>query len=257
VRTLAAEFPNDNPALHRGAIWVNVETVGVPIAERADDPTPVVPTVIEPEAVETVVTVVPEPRASGIVAIADAVAEANDADEGLEAEELVVEELPPLDEVAETAAPQAAAAETVANDVAPQESMALPKGPDDPFTALVCVMADVAVGAGSPFVAAALPLLLLDGRLEAGFAEDAIALLRAGGVVDDAGIAPSFVAVTSAWRAILCGTSDDLGACGAAMLDEWAADVLSRLLAALDKKDHLRRQLRDRGVAAFGLIEAA
>jgi hypothetical protein len=41
------------------------------------------------------------------------------------------------------------------------------------------------------------------------------------------------------------------------MLDEWAADVLARLFGAPDRSAQLRRELRGRGVAAFGLIEAA
>jgi hypothetical protein len=76
-------------------------------------------------------------------------------------------------------------------------------------------------------------------------------------MIDDDGPTTSFTSVTSAWRAILRGTSDDLAACGTAMLDEWAADVLARLIGELGRTAQLRRELRDRGVAAFGLIEAA
>ena len=61
----------------------------------------------------------------------------------------------------------------------------------------------------------------------------------------------------NAWRSILLGTSDDFGACGAAMLDEWAADLVARLLGAPSRATALRRDLRSRGVAAFGLVEAA
>jgi hypothetical protein len=41
------------------------------------------------------------------------------------------------------------------------------------------------------------------------------------------------------------------------MLDEWAADLLARLLGAPARATGLRRDLRSRGVAAFGLVEAA
>ena len=41
------------------------------------------------------------------------------------------------------------------------------------------------------------------------------------------------------------------------MLDEWAADVLARLMGAPDRIPSLRRDLRTRGVVAFGLVEAA
>lgn len=254
---MSAEFPNDNPALHRGAIWFNAETVGPPVAdhvsfvdhdERAADtePTPEVPMVIE----------------SGVVLADDhnPVAVGDDHNQGVvvarcdgEEEEVavvVVEELPPLDDEA--------VVEVAANDIGPEESMAVPTGPDDPFTALVCAMADVAIGAGSPFVASLLPGLLMDGRLESGLSAEALAAMRAAGMLDESGmVTDELVRITKAWRAILCGTSDDLSTCGTMMLDEWAADLLARLFGATDRAAFLRRALRDRGVAAFGLIEAA
>ena len=143
--------------------------------------------------------------------------------------------------------------EVVANDVALHDSSALPPAPDDPFTVLVCMLADVAIGAGSPHVASLLPGLLFDGRLPEILDADAADALRASGVWDGAQVAPAFVAVTSAWCAILRGTSDDFDACGASMLDEWAADLLARLLAAPAKAPSLRQELRSRGVAAFGI----
>ena len=60
-----------------------------------------------------------------------------------------------------------------------------------------------------------------------------------------------------AWRAVLRGEVDDISTCGAAMLDEWAADVVSQALGAPGKATQLRRELRSRGVCAFGLVEAA
>jgi hypothetical protein len=57
-----------------------------------------------------------------------------------------------------------------------------------------------------------------------------------------------------AWRAILLGESDDFAACGSKTLDEWAADLIAQALAAPAKTDLVRRELRSRGVAAFGLV---
>ena len=33
VGTFAAEFPNDNPSLHEGALWVCRDVVGPPVVE--------------------------------------------------------------------------------------------------------------------------------------------------------------------------------------------------------------------------------
>ncbi len=60
-----------------------------------------------------------------------------------------------------------------------------------------------------------------------------------------------------AWRAILRGESDDYAACGASTLDEWAAATLARLIGVPSRAGELRRELRSRGVVAFGLLQAA
>jgi len=134
------------------------------------------------------------------------------------------------------------------------ETSVLPPAPDDPFTILVCTLADVAVGAGAPYVASVLPALLLEGRLDEAVPGEAAAALRAAGIVDAEGVVTEgFGARTRAWRSLLRGTSDDFDACGGVMLDEWAADLLARLLGAPARATLLRRDLRERGVAAFGL----
>ncbi|GEM_PF-1365491 len=137
------------------------------------------------------------------------------------------------------------------------DSSALPPAPDDPFTVLVCTLADVAIQAGAPRVAAILPGLLFDGRLPEPLDADLAEALRQAGLLEGNGVAQSFVATASAWRAILRGTSDDFGACGAAMLDEWASDLLARLVGAPASAPTFRQELRTRGVAAFGLVEVA
>jgi hypothetical protein len=64
----------------------------------------------------------------------------------------------------------------------------------------------------------------------------------------------SFTASVFAWRAILRGEGEDFGPCGASTLDERCADFVARLLPAPARVDILRRDLRARGVAAFGLL---
>jgi hypothetical protein len=102
-----------------------------------------------------------------------------------------------------------------------------PRAPADPYATLVATLAAVARDVGAPQLAARL--------------------------ADTLDIDP----VAMAWRAILRGESDDYAACGAATLDEWAADTLARLMSAPSRASQLRRELRSRGVVAFGLVEAA
>jgi hypothetical protein len=156
--------------------------------------------------------------------------------------EIVVEDLPPLDETA-----------CVEGAVVVAESAALPAASDDPFTVFLGALVDVALGAGSPHVASVLPGLLLEGRLEQGMAVEVLQALAGAKIASGTELTPAFVAQMNAWRAILRGTSDDFGACGAAMLDEWAADLVACLLGAPSRATALRRELRSHGVAAFGL----
>jgi hypothetical protein len=268
VVSLAAEFPNDNPELHRGVSWVCLDVTGAPVA-ILPEPEPEVIAVIEAAVIEAAVieaepvsvsvaeliapaepeiedAPVPEPRISGIVACGE-VNDLDDEDDG--AGEIVVEDLPPLDE--------SASVEGAAPMVAVGTSTALPPAPDDPFTTLVFTLADIAIGAGSPYVASLLPALLLEGRLDRALPADAAQALAEADVARGTEVTAAFIGQTRAWRAILSGTSDDFAACGNAMLDEWAAELLARLLGAPSRATALRRELRSHGVAAFGLVEAA
>jgi hypothetical protein len=58
----------------------------------------------------------------------------------------------------------------------------------------------------------------------------------------------------SAWESILRGEAGDLSACGEATLDSWTADVVARLVAHPDRAATIRRDLRRRGIAAFGML---
>jgi hypothetical protein len=304
VVSLAAEFPNDNPELHRGVSWVCLDVTGLPVAIPPEpEPEPMAVVVIEPEIITAVTIVepapasmsvaellaapepevvevndvieavepepvvideppVPEPRISGIVA-RGAVHDLDDEDD--DAADIVVEELPPLDESASVegatmmvAPPAPSALPALAAPPALVEtSTSLPPASDDPFTVLVSTLADVAIGAGSPYVASLLPGLLLEGRLDHSMAADAAVALAEADIARGTEVTATFIGQTRAWRAMLAGTSDDFAACGNAMLDEWAAELLARLLGAPSKATALRRELRSRGVAAFGLVEAA
>jgi hypothetical protein len=67
-----------------------------------------------------------------------------------------------------------------------------------------------------------------------------------------------FRATIGAWRAVLKGVSEDLSACGAQTLDRWAAELLATALGLpAGRVEELRRELRRRGVAAFGMLAQA
>jgi hypothetical protein len=298
VVSLAAEFPNDNPELHRGVSWVCLDVTGAPVAILPEPEPPSVSVAEllappEPERIaeavaEAVAEVahamaealaeeppVPEPRISGIVARGE-VRDDEDEDEDDGEGDIVVEELPPLDETAslEGAATAVASGVAHATEVAEvvelftatvatpppievSSATELPPASDDPFTTLVSALAGVAIGAGSPYVASLLPGLLIEGRLDHALPADAAQALAEADIARGTEVTPAFVAQTRAWRAILAGTSDDFAACGNAMLDEWAAELLARLLGAPSRATALRRDVRSHGVAAFGLVEAA
>jgi len=237
VGFLAPEFPNDNPALHGGVIWVCLEPTAKPTPE------------LVPRREPTVVA-----RMS-----AEVVNESDD--EGFLVEELtpiaptvmVVEELAPCTLVAAVAPVEPIVVfESVAPPSIDANESSAPPPSDDPFMTLVCTLADVAIAAGSPSIASLLPGLLFDGRLPDALDEDAAAMLKAAGIWNGESVEPQFVATVNAWRGILRGTSEDFSACGS-MLDEWASELLARLLDTQAAAPRLRQELRTRGVAAFGL----
>jgi hypothetical protein len=209
-----AEFPNDNGALHGGAVWLGCVTgppssdVPPPAPTCAIEPTPTAPVVVsEPEAAL-------EPECSDAIEVVD---------------ELVFDD-PPVD--------------------------------DDPFATFVRRLTEVAEAAGSPSIAAELRALLGAARFDgAGLTALAGEALLAGGIVERtaAGLARTarFTAQLHAWQGILRGESEDFSACGPAMLDEWAADLVARALGSPNRADWLKRELRKRGIVGFGLVEAA
>lgn len=235
MASLAAEFPNDNPDLHEGVIWVCLDVTGGPSAERrAPETAPVVPieAVEQAAAIEEVEEVEeeapPTARPSGIFAIAqvdapfevelDAIDEPEDA--------IVVEEMTPFED---------AAMEIVVAE-APAGADAETEPADDPFLVFVGAVAAVAEAEGSAELAARVRALLVDGRID-----------------EDAPVEPSSVTIARAWQGILRNTSEDWDAIGGAMLDEWAADLLARMLGVAERAPMLKRELRARGIAGFGL----
>src|SRR5262245_21744544 len=110
---LSAEFPNDNPDLHEGTIWVCLDVTGAPVAERhlrivpaqpappvevEEAPHPVIATLVEPILPPTVEPIVEEPpvaRESGIFMTFSSLKDEDELDEDAE---ILVEELGPLED---------------------------------------------------------------------------------------------------------------------------------------------------------------
>lgn len=130
---------------------------------------------------------------------------------------------------------------------------ATPDSVDD-FPRLVDAMMGVLLDAGATRAAAGLRMLLDEGDVDASTLGD-IAVGGGALVKQGSRIALSSEGLTTAraWRSLLGGASDDLSSC-ASTLDTWCAELLSALSGK--SADDLRKALRSRGVAAFGLLAA-
>jgi hypothetical protein len=248
-----AEFPNDNPCLHRGAVWFcaelgaapvfegpaqavaerEVEAVAEPICEAISEPIaePIAEAVAEPvveRVVEAVAEPIAEPVAEPATDPAPVVVDADDETDDIE----IVEDLAFDDAVDESIPPPPPAA-------AERDEAATP---DDPYVTLVRVLEDVATSAGAGDAAlTTLRTLLGQLRIETGASPDH-QRLRAQAL---------------AWQGILRGESEDFSACGPAMLDDWSAALVALTLGQPARAETLKRELRRRGVAAFGLVDQA
>jgi hypothetical protein len=128
------------------------------------------------------------------------------------------------------------------------------------FDAFVGALSGILIERGATRAAANVGALLGQKRL----ARDAFdagtrKVLVARGLIDakTGRPTPEFSVVAHAWRDVLEGTNGDLSACGNTTLDVWGAELLCALLGARERSDELRRALRQRGVAAFGMLAAA
>ncbi len=227
----SAEFPNDNAELHTGTIWMCVDLCGPAEAhypEAADEPLAAEDDTYEPiEIVESIelegpIELVPAPvPALGELFAAQAFAP---EDLPLPVEPVAVLAPEPAVEHADFFPP-----DTLAPEDNPRPAPLVstpPPAMESPFEAFLQTLSEVACESGQTFAAS---------EIGAALAGDPVA---------------------RAWRAILCGESEDFSLC-AAPLDEWASTTLAKVLSAPQKAAQLRRELRARGVAAFGLVEVA
>jgi hypothetical protein len=237
-----AEFPNDNPALHGGAIWRCTEVVGtlscvvpirVPVVETVVEPGPTQIRPVDLVAFEAIEALEPRDEAENDDAAIEIV-------DDLDFSDLDIEDGP----------------STLPGDVTPSDTQA-----DDPFARLVDVLGDAARALGGDD-RSLICLRALFGLARADAiapAEHATQALLAGQVLvrGAKGLAPAneFTSQVLAWQGVLRGESEDFGSLGP--LDEWAADVVARVVGNPARADGIRRELRRRGVAAFGIVADA
>src|SRR5690606_3473866 len=136
-----------------------------------------------------------------------------------------------------------------------------PEGASD-YERFVSTVVSVALESGATRVAAALTKFFRGGALLMGelSPESQAALVREGFASESAGtlrLTTGAERTAAAWRRALSGETQDLEGCGDSMLDAWAASFLGACLAHdAAGIDRLRRVLRRRGVAAFGMLAA-
>jgi hypothetical protein len=266
-RLVVSEFPNDNPELHDGLVWA-APTPCAPalptLRLRQSPPVRVLRPDWEPRS---------EPRASAVPLVPPAPEESateESATEESATEESATEESAP----AEMAPDETALAETVPVETAPVEMAPVETAPvemapvetapveatESGFEAFVGALSGILIERGATRAAANVGALLGQRRLgRDAFDAGTRKVLVARGLVDGktGRPTPEFSVVAHAWREVLDGSSGDLSACGNTTLDVWGADLLCALLGARERSDELRRALRQRGVAAFGMLAAA
>jgi len=132
-------------------------------------------------------------------------------------------------------------------------------GAADPVAQLAAAIVEVArvdLNAGD-----LLALMQTGKALRGGFPDASRRALVDRGLVIDTGTAllaePAFATPSRAWRRVLRDESGDVGGLlndiGPLLLDEWAATIVSALTGDAAVDAH-RRELRRRGVAAFGMM---
>lgn len=138
------------------------------------------------------------------------------------------------------------------------ESIPPPAQPDL-FQIYARTLIEVALAAGAPGrVVEILPAMLGIARLDVRTLDDAAidalvtANLLSRGDTGTVTRSDSFVAAAQAWRSTLLGEEADFSAC-TTMLDEWSANLIAVLAGTPDRRETLRRDLRSRGIAAFGI----
>ena len=246
VLAACAEFPNDNPRLHGGAIWVCRDVTGEAEAEvRALVPVVALalPVFVPASPESAPLPGLPPTGVEGRGLLDEQEAPTDPTPPVLEAEDEtddieIVEELAFEDAIDESPVPPEVPVSEVVLAAEPEPVV----GAEDPFVTLARVVEDVARASGA----------------------DATAMATLGCILGRTRLDPEAPATTQtlraqalAWQGVLCGESEDFAACGGGMLDEWCAALVAGVMGQATRADGVKRELRKRGVAAFGLVEQA
>jgi hypothetical protein len=236
--TRASEFPNDNPKVSEGAIWVCPEVRSrarswlQPAFDHGVDPRLLT---IENASLPGLLPVTARPAPPPAVAPVAAPA-------------LVI----PTPKPPRAATPVIETTKTAPEQAAPAS---------DSFAEFVQALVDLAQAHGGTRAALCLPALLGAAPFRAGaLGAEIEKTLAERGVLAPSGRkkSDSFEQTSSAWRSVLSGATDDLSSCGTTTLDQFGAELLAALLEVPKSRvEELRRELRRRGVAAFGMIAHA
>ena len=217
----AAEFPHENALINRGALWIGSALCG---AERVEQAEPVnVPSSINvPEAS----TALPNPPPST----------------GTSAPPIAMPNPTPA-----TGHPPADAEGDAAHDARVDH--------------FVRAIAEVALAHGPAETAAHVESLFKFGTpapLE--LSDLARAALLDGNILEatEGGVHATawFTRTSSAWQKMLRGEAENLAVCGESTLDGWTADLIACLVAKPAMASTIRRDLRRRGIAAFGMLDS-
>ncbi|HTM45118.1 MAG TPA: hypothetical protein VL137_09205 [Polyangiaceae bacterium] len=128
------------------------------------------------------------------------------------------------------------------------------------YESFVAALSDVLLQQGATRGAALVRALIEQSRLELNVVgETLVQQLSAAGIGSERGeqfvVSAAFAEAACAWRAVLRGDCSEFA--GADTLDQWATALLVALLPCELTSKEIRKQLRRRGVAAFGMLAAA
>jgi hypothetical protein len=259
-----SEFPNDNPALHRGAIWCCLDLgaeavclVAVPPVEiltTGSNQAQVVAADQRSEGADAGAVDAgepAEPTPTEPIAVAAAVGEAAEAQDADEIEVEIQDEIALSEVILEEPHAEVGRVEETATTS------------DDAFVRLGDVLEATAraAGCGGEAIRCLRALLGFERIDPEGWDRAGVEALLAAGLLErgEHGFLRSegFARQVLGWQGVLRGESEDFDACGTAMLDEWCAALLARIAGNPSRTESLRRELRRRGVAAFGLVADA
>ena len=241
LRVGAAEFPHHNVMIDRGTLWIGTAMCG---AEKAVEPPSEAPEDSRPKAGR---------KRTTILAPAEDASLSSTPKE--EAAPQVVAETPATPPLAvEAAGPELSG--RVEPIPAPSTSRS-----DTPIDSFLRAVAEVATAHGPAESAAHVECLFKFGTpAPLDLDPNARAALLDGNILeaDERGVHVTawFSTTSSAWQKMLRGESGDLGVCGDATLDGWTADLVARVIAKPTLVSAIRRDLRRRGIAAFGMLDS-